>query len=520
MLTDARTLAEGTTIEADVCIAGAGAAGMTIAMDLRGSGLSVVLLESGGAERDDETDALSNGRMTGIDTWDLRRMRIRALGGTTGHWAGWCRPLMPQDFERHDYIPYSGWPLKYTDLVPWYRRACRTLEIGEFEWDADNRADATGKRLLPVSSAIDQRYYQFSPPTRFGRVYGPVLERAEDVRVLTFANLTDIRLGPSRDRVDAFVCRTLGGTGFRVHAGRYVLALGGVENARVLLASRSQQPEGVANGHDVVGRYFMEHPHYYRSVDAVYGSALDLTFYRRGDSGWTRPDGTPVQMLGAVGLSAAVSRRERLLNFSATFQAPGAVTPTSSPFLAPGVVASSSPPPQPELLPPVAAQTLVTRGQVGFETSLLTVRAEQSPLPDSRITLSDEVDALGMPRAALDWRIAPNDDMQMRRAMVVLAHELGAAGLARLRVPGDATRFVWRQDPGGHHMGATRMGRDPALSVVDANCRTHEVRNLYVAGASVFTTGGDSNPTLTIVALARRLADSLKSRLARERSDA
>jgi choline dehydrogenase-like flavoprotein len=225
-------------------------------------------------------------------------------------------------------------------------------------------------------------------------------------------------------------------------------------------------------------------------------------------------------MLGAVGLSAAVSRRERLLNFSATFQAPGAVTPTSSPFLAPGVVPSSSPPPQPELLPPVAAQTLVTRGQVGFETSLLTVRAEQSPLPDSRITLSDEVDALGMPRAALDWRIAPNDDMQMRRAMVVLAHELGAAGLARLRVPGDATRFVWRQDPGGHHMGATRMGRDPALSVVDANCRTHEVRNLYVAGASVFTTGGDSNPTLTIVALAHRLADSLKSRLARERSDA
>ena len=125
-----------------------------------------------------------------------------------------------------------------------------------------------------------------------------------------------------------------------------------------------------------------------------------------------------------------------------------------------------------------------------------------------------------MPRVALDWRIAPEGDVQMRRAMMVLARELGAAGLARLRVPGDGRRFVWRQDPGGHHMGATRMGRDPAVSVVDANCRTHDVRNLYITGASVFTTGGDSNPTLTVVALAHRLADTLKSRRGEERSTA
>jgi choline dehydrogenase-like flavoprotein len=150
----------------------------------------------------------------------------------------------------------------------------------------------------------------------------------------------------------------------------------------------------------------------------------------------------------------------------------------------------------------------------------LTLRAEQSPLPDSRITLTDELDELGMPRVALDWRIAPEDDVQMRRAMMVLARELGAAGLARLRVPGDANRFIWRQDPGGHHMGATRMGRDPAVSVVDVNGRTHEVRNLYITGASVFTTGGDSNPTLTVVALAHRLADHLKSRRGEERTSA
>jgi len=495
MLIDGRTLPQGTTLEADVCIAGAGAAGMTIALDLRGAGLSVLLLESGGHERDAATQALSEGRMTGIDTWNMRQMRIRALGGTTGHWNGWCRPLMPQDFEAHAHVANSGWPLKYSELVPWYRRACQTVEIGEFDWHGQRRAARTGTRLLPLSSAIDQRYYQFSPPTRFAAVYGPLLERAEDVRGVTYANVADLRLDQARGRVESVTCKTLEGTTFHVHAGRYVLALGGIENARVLLASRSQQREGVANGHDVVGRYFMEHPHYYGSIGVVHGAALDLTFYRRRDSDFTRADGTPVQMLGAFGLSAAVARRERLLNFSATVL----FTPRAASARADS-----------EVVPYATAEALVTRGVGGYQSAQLTIRAEQSPLRDSRITLGDEVDALGMPRVALDWRIAPEDDEQMRRAMVVLARELGAAGLARLWVPGDARRFVWRQDPGGHHMGATRMGRDPAVSVVDADCCTHEVRNLYLTGGSVFPTGGDSNPTLTVVALAHRLADTLR----------
>ena len=198
MIIDARTLADGATLEADVCIAGAGAAGMTIALDLRASGLSVLLLESGGAERDLEVQSLSEGRMIGIDTWNVRAMRIRALGGTTGHWAGWCRPLTPQDFDARDYISLSGWPVKYSDLVPFYRRACETVQIGEFDWSAAARAKATGKALLPLSAAIDQRYYQFSPPTRFGTFYSGVLGQADDVRVLTFANVRDIRLDQRR----------------------------------------------------------------------------------------------------------------------------------------------------------------------------------------------------------------------------------------------------------------------------------------------------------------------------------
>ena len=278
MFLDAHTLKE-TALEADICIAGGGAAGMTLALDLRDSGFSVILLESGGFRREAQTQRLSDGRMIGINTWNMRSMRVRALGGATGHWEGWCRPLMPQDFELREYITNSGWPIGYADLVPWYMRACETLEIGPFEWDAAASAKAMGTRLLPTGTAIDHRYYQFSPPTRFARVYGGALEKAENIRVIAHANVADIRLEAGLGRVESFTCRTLAKTEFHVRANRYVLALGGIENPRVLLAARSQQPEGVANGHDVVGRYFMEHPHYYGSVGLVHLPELDRRFY-------------------------------------------------------------------------------------------------------------------------------------------------------------------------------------------------------------------------------------------------
>ena len=491
MFLDALALEPGMTLQADVCIAGAGAAGMTVALDLRASGLSVILLESGGARREAESQRLSDGRMVGIDTWTLRSMRIRALGGATGHWEGWCRPLMPQDFESREHVPHSGWPIRYADLLPWYRRACQTLQLGPFEWNAAARAKAMGMPLLPAGAALDQRYYQFSPPTRFAQVYGAALNEADDVRVVTHANVTDVRLESGGARAASLTCRALGGPTFHVQANRYVLALGGIENPRILLASRSQRPGGVANGHDVVGRYFMEHPHYYGSVGLAHAAKLDLAFFKRNPSDLKRAEGPAVRVMGAIGLAADLARRERLLNFSATFQAVSKGAETGA-------------------LSAATTQVLVTRGRTPFQAAELSVRAEQSPLPASRVTLTEDVDALDMPRVALDWRIAPEDDVQMRRALVILARELAAGGIARAWIPGDATRFVWRPSPGGHHMGTTRMGTDPSVSVVDANCRTHEVENLYIAGSSVFTTGGDANPTLTIVALAHRLADTLK----------
>ena len=490
MFLDAHKLTES-ALEADICIAGGGAAGMTLALDLRASGLSVILLESGGFRREAETQRLSDGRMIGINTWNMRSMRVRALGGATGHWEGWCRPLMPQDFEPREYIPHSGWPIGYADLLPWYVRACETLEIGPFEWDAAARAKAMGTPLLGTGTAIDHRYYQFSPPTRFARAYGGALEKADNIRVIAHANVADIRLDEKLGRVESVTCRTLAKTQFQVRANRYVLALGGIENARVLLAARSQQPEGVANGHDVVGRYFMEHPHYYGSVGLVHFPELDRRFYATTPSDLRRVDGTPVPVMGAFGLAADVARSERLLNFTMAFH------PVKKD-------AETGP------VPSANVQALLTRGGGAYGISQLAIRAEQSPLPESRVSLTDQVDPLGMPRAALDWRIAPEDDIRLRRALVLLARELGASGIARAWIPGDSSRSC-----GAHRQAVTTSGRrawavDPRTSVVNADCQAHQVGNLYVAGSSVFPTGGEANPTLTVVALAHRLADTLK----------
>jgi choline dehydrogenase-like flavoprotein len=491
MFIDAHTMTEQ-ALEADICIAGAGAAGMTMALDLRASGLSVILLESGGFRREAETQRLSDGRMIGINTWNMRSMRIRALGGTTGHWEGWCRPLMPLDFESRDFIPNSGWPIRYSELLPWYARACETLEIGPFQWDAQVRAKAMGTAVLPTTGdAIEHRYYQFSPPTRFARVYGGALEKAESIRVVAHANVADVQLDQRRGRVESLICRTLAKTEFRVQANRYVLALGGIENPRVLLAARSQHPEGVANGHDVVGRYFMEHPHYYGSVGIVHLAQLDRRFYARMPSDLKRANGTSVRVMGAFGLTADAARSERLLNFSAAFHPAKEDAETGG-------------------LSSTRVQALLTRGTGGYQAAQLAIRAEQSPLAESRVSLTEDVDALGMPRAALDWRIAAEDDIRLHRALVLLGRELGASGIARTWLPGESSRFVWRPSPGGHHLGTTRMGTDPRTSVVDGDCRTHQIENLYVAGSSVFPTGGEANPTLTIVALAHRLADTLK----------
>jgi choline dehydrogenase-like flavoprotein len=129
------------------------------------------------------------------------------------------------------------------------------------------------------------------------------------------------------------------------------------------------------------------------------------------------------------------------------------------------------------------------------------------------VTLSEQTDALGMPRVRLEWRLRPADMRSMVRAQEIVDEELRRAGLGRLQIELDDATPPPGLKGGWHHMGTTRMHLDPRQGVVDEHCRVHGVANLYVAGSSVFPTAGYANPTLTLCALAIRLADRVKKEM-------
>lgn len=491
MIVDARTLAAGAIREADLCIVGAGAAGITAALALADAGLSVIVLESGGLEFDPAVQNLTVGTRTGDGSWRPEHTRRRILGGTTSVWAGWCKPLSQSDFLARDYFPGSGWPFARQELDPYYELAHTRLELGPNVWDAAAVAAAEGLPLLaPHSPLVTSQFFQYSPPTRFGTKYRQALEEAASVTVYLHANVVDIVLDDARRAVSRLACRTLDGTSFEIEAGRYALAAGGLENVRLLLASRSQLEEGVANSSGLVGKFFMEHPHYYESSLLLSSVDLDLRFYEQhlvntSVNGQAFRD---VAIRGVLSLSAETRASHGLPAFAAQFGVSDPATADTGPL---GTDAVGG------LLPP---------GRDAHRAYRLTCRVEQTPTEDSRITLTDEVDALGLPRLQVNWAIPLQDRRTLRDGLSLLGAALGAVGLGRLWTPHVDGAFTWNPQPGSHHMGTTRMSADASSGVVNADGRCHDVSNLYILGSSVFPTCGDSNPTLTIVALAERFA--------------
>lgn len=488
---DAREVDEGTTLQADVCIVGGGAAGITLALALRDKGLDILLLEGGGAVADGNWQDLYKGQMSGLRTWTLDGCRFRQLGGSTVAWAGWCRPLDAEDFDAHDWMPHSGWPISRADLDPFYVLAHDTCDLADFEYDVDalsTRAERTHFDLDPALAVTS--VYHYSPPTRFNQKFGADLDASQDVALYLNAGVVDIVSGDD-DAVDRVEVGTLEGKRFFVESRVVVLATGGIENARLLLAANGGT--GIANGSDTVGRYFMEHPHYY-GASLIVSKSDAISFYQRFQMAGAYM-GAPrgMSLKGALAIAAEARAAEGIPNMGLELNQVDLDRDHQG-------------------IPPTHMAQLV--GKADATLMRIHARVEQRPLTESRITLSErDRDALGMPRAILDWRIAREDLVGYRRGFEILGAAFGKAGIGRVWASLDGEAFKGNPQPGCHHMGATRMSADAATGVVDANLRCHEVPNLYVLGSSVFPTGGYANPTLTIVALAHRLALQLHEEL-------
>lgn len=516
---DARTVPENKTIETDVCIVGAGAAGITLARELIGLPFRVCLLESGGFDADVQTQALYQGDNAGIPYFPLQAARLRYFGGTTNHWDGWCRPLDAIDFEARDWVPHSGWPFDRRHLEPFYRRAHSVCQLGPFAYDLGDWKSGNLPILPFKGDRVTTAIFQRSAP-RFGTLYRESLVSASNVTIYLHANIVQVDTNDNATTVTRLRIACLPGNKFSISAKYSVLAAGGIENARLLLVSNAVSRAGLGNQNDLVGRFFMEHPHLESGYFLPSGPHVSVKAYSYQSQkvGNTR-------ISGLLSVTPETLRRERLLGFSAI------LLPRSRPEISQGVASLrvimravrhwTLPDDFVKHLGNViteiddvgAAAVEKVYPKKGARPELVSLynRTEQAPNPESRVTLSDQLDPFGKNRPLLKWQLSEIDKRSMRRAHEIIAEELGRAALGRFHLDLDeSTAWPPLLLGGFHHMGTTRMHADPKQGVVDANCRVHGVANLFIAGSSVFPTSGYTGPTLTIVALALRLADHVK----------
>jgi choline dehydrogenase-like flavoprotein len=522
---DARSVPRGTKLETDVCIVGAGAAGITLARELSGSSIRVAVLESGGFEYDTETQSLYQGPSVGLPYTDLNVPRLRFFGGTTNHWGGICRPFEEADFEARDGIRFTGWPIRKSEIDPFYDRAAEVVRLPSREWDLSHWAppDELAPLDLPPDRIVSRAAQTVVPDLRsFGTGYRDQLRRAQNVTVYLHANATGVEADEAGGTATSVQVATLSGNRFSVGARVFVLATGAVENARLLFLSNQRQPRGLGNQHDLVGRFFLEHPRFLGGTIVPFGRHPNLGFYddHAVEGGRVR---------GYLASSKEFQLAEGLLDLQFRLELGYGEAPEEASDFARHVLTLAgdleswqriaipgTPFPIPyldvvrEALDSPEDTYIYLHGRI--ETIGVTTRFEQAPNPDSRILPVRERDELGMQRVALDWRLSDVDRHNVRRSLELLGAELGRAGIGRLRILFDENEPGWPDDLGGgqHHMGTTRMSDDPKQGVVDRNCRVHGMSNLYVAGSSVFPTPGGGTPTLMLVALAIRLADRLK----------
>ncbi|GAA2874037.1 GMC family oxidoreductase [Pseudonocardia halophobica] len=506
-------------ISTDVCIVGGGPAGITIARELGHSRFRVCLIESGATDIDSRVQQQSRGVVSGYPLQRLHDSRVRVVGGTLRHRKlgneGWAvRPLDPVDFEKRPGLPLSGWPFTRDHLDSSYARAQAAAGLDTYDYEPEPWSDPARTPVLDLEGCgVDTTVFHFAQPLFQHAV--PELTGSPNVQMFTRTRVVGMIAAAAGGAVDGVRVLRDDGSRLVVRARVVVLAAGGVENARLLLLG--DDGRSIGNDHDLVGRFFGERlsahcghvvvgrpeiletlefytPHQVRHT--LLRGALRLTDEKQRESGLRnctfqiqpRPALVTTEALRSVATLRKALRRQPMMQ--------GAGAHLGSVVAGLGGVLHS-----------------VAHGGLRERTLTVRCQAEHAPHRDSRVTLGVDRDDLGLPTANVHWRFEDSDVDSIRTSLAIVGSALQARGLGRVQSTLDDTRRPTLVEGMHHHMGTTRMNADPRLGVVDADCRVHSTRNLYVAGSSVFPTYGASNPTLTIIALAFRLADHLSATL-------
>lgn len=466
-----------------MCICGAGVAGITIAIELSKYGKKVALFEGGGEEYSEDSQSIYTGKNTGLAYGGISYCRLRYLGGTSNHWTGRNMILQPIDFEERDFFPLPGWPIKKEELDKQQKNAFDVLGLHENSLDAPEIKGLSSSSMKSVGHGS-------TPPVRFAKKYNNELLNSKNIDLYINANLTDIKLNDSFNHVSQLTIKNFNNRTYKFSGNNIILAMGAIENARVLLNSDSQLPKGVGNHSDFVGRCFMEHfqlilgSYTVNPENPIWLKDTKLEFFPTDKFVMENKIGTSVISFGKA--SSESYGRLKVIKKA----------------LREGFCNSDS---------------LRDMYRSMFNTNcpgdgIITTLCEQSPNRDSRITLSKEKDSLGQRRISLHWTVNELDKHTVVTLAKETAKEFARLDFGRVKLKdyilSDKKDVEFNQGH-CHQMGTTRMSKLPENGVVDINSKVFGIDNLFIAGSSVFSTSGGVNPTLSIVQLSLRLAEHI-----------
>jgi choline dehydrogenase-like flavoprotein len=497
---------------ADICIVGAGAAGITLAVESAHKGKKVLLLEGGGALREDSSQALYDSEIAGLPHRGIHTGRIRVKGGTTVRWGGQILELDALDFTPRPGVPESGWPFPKSTLTTFYERALTLEGLSKVE-----RSDAAvwSDLGLPFTQFGELEAYlsRWCPEPNFSRLHHKILTEHPNIHLWLHANAVELMTEGAA--AIGLRCRTLTGVEAIFCARHYVFALGGIESARFFLQPRSG---GLPwNRSDLLGKHFQDHI----DCNAAAIEPLDRALFH---DTFDPIFANGFKYLPKLRLLPQAQAAHGTLNIGSTmsFEDTGKVRGQAKTTIRNLMRGRFSEVTRDNLQHTTKHLPMLVRQAWRYKVQrraysppevriFLRVHCEQEPTSGSSITLTDRRDPLGLFRIRFDWQVSETELETVRQYVLVAQRVL--AGIARI-VPNEdlmsgSPAFLARCDDSNHHMGGMRMSITDATGVVDTDLRLYGLTNTYVCSSAVFPSSGFSNPTHTVLALALRLSDHL-----------
>ena len=524
MLIDIKTVNEPQTFLADVCILGGGVAGIVLAKELSSKNINITVLDSGGETYEQKTQDLYKAESKPNVFPPPSSSRLRFLGGSSNHWENSVERFDPIDFKKREWVAQSGWPIDYEDVEKYYPEAEQYCGVGKEGFNLKHWEDKLNfKDIFFNSELLDTAISKSaSPPTRFFEKYGEELTKQSNVTVLKNANITDIDFDTEKQSINSATFRAFNKPDCRIKAKIFIMCFGGIENARMLLTFNEKYNDKLGNQFDNVGRYFMEHPtiraaHFYplqNKLNKVYAGILSDSYFIHGrcklkESTLYKNQTNNLRLYfkerSKLDLSHGISSSHILTDSLKKKEIPDDFGTHLVNVLKDIDLIS-------ETFLRKKFDTSFVDDADDFSGYQIVSMIEQTPDKNNRITLGNTRDLLNIKKINIDFKITETDKKSAWRSLELLAQDPILQSLGRVRLLKKRDSRIWDSQLGfgHHHMGTTRMSHTEKNGVVDSSSKVFGTKNFYIAGCSVFPTGGHVPPTLTIVAMAIKLANEIK----------